>query len=280
MEVLRRTSSRSWHAKMRGPLTVHNPLLMSLSASTFRIHRWLGWLVGLQVLIWVTGGVVFSLVPFTSWVKGGDTVNPPTVVLPTGWPERSASALQSAARSADVVGIAAVATPQGPALRVSFRAGNDPVIVPADGSVWAPPDGAAVRRFATSLYQGRGTVTSVEHLPKVPPRLGIVAETGGRGDVWRVSFDDALGTRIYLNGQTGEFVTSRNEAWVWYDFFWRLHIMDYAGGEDFNGTLLRLASVTAFGLVIAGAVLGALAARRRWRVLHKGARPTSSKRIT
>jgi hypothetical protein len=256
------------------------PSLMSLSASTFRIHRWLGWLVGLQVLIWVTGGVVFSLVPFTSWVKGGDTVKPPTVVLPTGWPERSASALQSAARSADVVGIAAVATPQGPALRVSFRAGNDPVIVPADGSVWAPPDGAAVRRFATSLYQGRGTVTSVEHLPKVPPRLGIVAETGGRGDVWRVSFDDALGTRIYLNGQTGEFVTSRNEAWVWYDFFWRLHIMDYAGGEDFNGTLLRLASVTAFGLVIAGAVLGALAARRRWRVLHKGARPTSSKRIT
>ena len=26
---------------------------MSLSASTFRIHRWLGWLVGLQVLIWL-----------------------------------------------------------------------------------------------------------------------------------------------------------------------------------------------------------------------------------
>jgi len=36
---------------------------VSLSATTFRIHRWLGWLVGLQVLIWVAGGVVFSLVP-------------------------------------------------------------------------------------------------------------------------------------------------------------------------------------------------------------------------
>ena len=245
---------------------------MSLSASTFRIHRWLGWLVGLQVLVWVAGGVVFSLVPFTSWVKGGDTVKPPSVVLPSGWADRVTSGLQSAAGRADVIGIAAVATPQGPALRVSYRAGQDPTIVPADGSVWTPPDAAAVQRFAISLYQGRGAVRSVERLPTVPPRLGIVAETGGRGDVWRISFDDALATRIYLNGRTGEFVTSRNAAWVWYDFFWRLHIMDYAGGEDFNGTLLRIASVTAFGLVVAGAILAALAARRRWRVLRKAAR--------
>jgi len=133
---------------------------------------------------------------------------------------------------------------------------------------------------AASLYQGRGTVTPVERLSKVPLCLGIVAETGGRGDVWRVSFDDALATHVHLNGQTGEFVTSRNGAWVWYDFFWRLHIMDFASGEDFNGTLLRLASVTAFGLVIAGAVLAALAVRRRWRVLHKRSRRTSSKRFT
>ncbi len=242
---------------------------MSLSARTFRVHRWLGWLVGLQVLVWVAGGVVFSVVPFTSWVKGGDAVKPPSVVLPTGWPERSASALQSAASRGDVVGIAAVATPQGPALRVSYRAGRDPVIVLADGAAWMPPDDAAMRRFAISLYLGRGTVMAIERMSTVPARLGIVAETGGRGDVWRVSFDDALATRIYLDGRTGEFITSRNEAWVWYDFFWRLHIMDYAGGEDFNGTLLRIASVTAFGLVLAGAILAALAARRRWRVLQR-----------
>jgi hypothetical protein len=246
-------------------------LTVSLSATTFRIHRWLGWLVGLQVLIWIAGGVVFSLVPFTSWVKGGDTVKPPSVVLPAGWPERVAPMLQAAVQRGDVVAVAAVATPQGPALRLSYQAGPDPVIVLADGAVWRPPDEAAVRRFAVSLYQGRANVTAVERMSTVPSRLGIVAETGGRGDVWRVTFDDALATRIYLNGKTGEFLTSRNEAWVWYDFFWRLHIMDYAGGEDFNGTLLRTASIIAFGLVLAGAVLAVLAVRRRWRVLHKAA---------
>jgi uncharacterized iron-regulated membrane protein len=245
---------------------------MTLSATTFRIHRWLGWLVGIQVLIWVSGGVVFSLVPFNSLVKGADTIKPPQVVMPAGWAERVAPGLQSAAKRGDVAAVVAVATPRGAALRVSFRDGPAPVLVLGDGSEWVPPDEPSLRRFASALYQGNGSPTSVERLATVPPRLGIVAETGGRGDLWRVQFADALNSRIYLNGQTGEFVTSRNDAWVWYDFFWRLHIMDYAGGEDFNGTLLRLASVTAFGLVLAGAVLAALAVRRRWRASHKAKR--------
>ena len=67
---------------------------MSLSATTFRIHRWLGWLVGTQVLVWVTGGVVFSLLPFKDWVKGGDSMRPPAVVLPAGWAERVAPVLR------------------------------------------------------------------------------------------------------------------------------------------------------------------------------------------
>ncbi len=221
------------------------------------------------MLIWVTGGVVFSLVPFESWVKAGDTVKPPTVVLPQGWAERVAPALQAAARLGEVVAVAAVATPQGPALRLDYRGGHESVIVPADGTTWMPLDEAAILRFASGLYQGQVEVASVERMSTVPLRLGIVAETGGRGDLWRVRFNDTLATRIYLNGRTGEFVTSRNEAWIWYDFFWRLHIMDYADGDDFNGTLLRVASVLAWGLVIAGAVLAVLAARRRWRVARR-----------
>ena len=249
---------------------------MTLSATTFRIHRWLGWLVGLQVLIWVSGGVVFSLVPFNAWVKGADTVKPPQVVMPAGWAERVVPGLQAAAKGGEVAAVVAVATPRGAALRVSFRGGTAPVLVPGDGSEWVPPDEPSLRRFASSLYQGSGSPTSVDRLATVPARLGIVAETGGRKDLWRVRFTDALNTRIYFNGQTGEFVTSRNDAWVWYDFFWRLHIMDYAGGEDFNGSLLRVASVTAFGLVLAGALLAALAVRRRWRALHGRRRDKTS----
>ncbi len=246
---------------------------MSVSATTFRLHRWLGWLVGLQVLVWVCGGVLFSIVPFQAWVKGGDTVKPPAVWLPADWAERTAPALQAAARQGEVTALAAVATPTGPALRLSYRGGRDPVLVPADGSAWAAADEASVRRFAAGLHLRSAPVVAVERVAEVPRRLGIVAETGGRGDLWRVRFDDALSTRIYLNGRTGEFVTSLNEACVWYDFFLRLHIMDYAEGEDFNGTLLRVASLGGFALVLAGTVLSLLAVRRRWRVMRKTRAP-------
>lgn len=37
---------------------------------------------------------------------------------------------------------------------------------------------------------------------------------------------------------------------------WLLRLIADAGGDDFNGTLLRVASVTAFGLALAAAVLG------------------------
>ena len=65
--------------------------------------------------------------------------------------------------------------------------------------------------------------------------------------------------------RSGELLTLPNDAWVIYDFFWRLHIMDYAGGEDFNNNLLRGASLAAIALVLTGLTLTALALRRTWR---------------
>lgn len=232
-----------------------------LSATTFRIHRWLGWIVGLQVLVWVLGGLVFAWLPFDGWVKARDTVQPPAVQLPAGWAQRVAPALQDLGA---VTSVAAVATPMGPALRV-VPVDGAPGLLPADGSAWVAPDAAAVQRFAAAMHKQQAPVRDVQRLAEAPRRLGLVDEVGGRRDLWRVRFDDALGSRVYLDGPTGVLLAVRTEAWVWYDFLFRLHVMDYSGGEDFNSTLMRVASTVAFGLVLAGMVLAVLALQRRWR---------------
>jgi hypothetical protein len=74
-----------------------------------------------------------------------------------------------------------------------------------------------------------------------------------------------LRTRLYFDNRSGELLTVRTEAWVVYDFFWRLHVMDYSHGEDFNNFLLRASAVAAFGLVVTGLVLMGFALRRTWR---------------
>lgn len=232
---------------------------MSLTQTAWRWHRWLGWIVGLQVLAWVTGGLLFAWLPFQPWVKGGDVLRRPVLALTTLPP-----GLQDM-DPASVTTLGAVATPRGTAWRVVLAGEPRPHYRLVSGAPWMAPDADLVQAFAKAVLPSLGEPVAVERLDRVPARLGIVQETGGRGDVWRVSYADTLRTRLYLDGQGGELVALRNEAWVWYDFFWRLHIMDYGGGEDFNNGWLRAASVLAWSLVVAGVVLSVLALRRAAR---------------
>ena len=236
---------------------------MTLSARFFRWHRWLGWLVALQVLAWITGGFVFTWLPFKPWVKAEEAVKKPEQPLPADWAAAVARHLAQHPSASPVLGVASTATARGPALKLLHANGHSWVL--AGGSALAPADEAAIARYARSLYQGDGTLAEVRRMAEVPARLIIVREAGARRDVWRARFDDALGTRLYFDGTSGELLAVRNDAWVLYDFFWRLHLMDYSEGEDFNHWLVRAASLAALLLVFTGLVLSLLALRRLWR---------------
>lgn len=96
---------------------------------------------------------------------------------------------------------------------------------------------------------------SSQFYQQLPTRLLIVKELASGSGVWQVQFDDDRATRLYFDGVSGEFLTVRSSAWLWYDFFWRLHVMDYRGGEDFNNLLLRSASLLALLMIMTGMVL-------------------------
>jgi hypothetical protein len=227
----------------------------------FRWHRWLAWLVALQVAAWVLGGLIFAWLPFQGWVKAGDAVAKPNAAMATDW----AQALEGAALGdRPAASAASVPTARGMAWQVKHTQGPD-TWLGAQGLALAPPDEAAVRLFAQRLYRGSGRLVTVQQLTQAPRDLGLVREAGLRTGLWRAGFDDALGTRIYFDGRTGQFVAARNDAWVLYDLFWRLHVMDYSDGEDFNNPLLRAASLAAVALVCTGSVLLALSLRRRCR---------------
>lgn len=250
-------------------------MAMTVSARFFRWHRWLGWIVAVQVLAWVGGGVVFSWLPFKAWVKGEATVAQPVQTLPADWAAQVARQLAHG-ETPPVVAVQSVATASGPALRLRHAEGD--TWLSAEGGELPRPDALAIERFARSLYRGQGALAQVDQLAKVPARLVIVRELGHAQDVWRASFDDALRTRLYFHGRSGQLLAIRNNAWVLYDLFWRLHVMDYAEGEDFNHGLIQAASLLAFGLVLTGLVLTMLAIRRGWRTRgrhrrERGARP-------
>ncbi len=244
----------------------------------FRWHRWLAYAVALQVLAWVLGGTLFAWLPFQGWVKGHDVVRMPQQALPAGWSQgltRSAEAVAAAQGAALGNGLApaplalpqsvqSVVTARGLAWRLRSASGD--TWLAADGSgALLPPDAAAAGRFAQSLYHGPGQLAGVQWLAEAPRRLGLVREVGAKKNLWQARFNDALQTRLYIDARSGELLAVRTEAWVLYDFFWRLHVMDYSEGEDFNNPLLRGFSLAALALALTGSVLATLALARAWR---------------
>lgn len=240
---------------------------MRWPAKFFRWHRWLGWVIAIQVLAWVAGGVVFTWLPFASWVKAEAFVRKPQQTLPGDWAVALERHVSSQPPGKPVLGLASAVTARGPAWRLRHADGD--TWIAATGGLLPPPDAAAIGAFARRLYTGPGTLSEVRQLGEVPARALIVREAGGRRDLWRASFDDTLSTRLYFDGRSGELVAVRNDAWVLYDFFWRLHLMDYREGEDFNHPLVRGASLLALALVGTGIVLSVFALRRRRRQ-HRG----------
>lgn len=231
---------------------------MRLPALAFKLHRWLAYLVGIQVLIWVVGGLSFALLPFRDWVKSGECVRKPVAEYPAAALARIADHVAGAEQ------LKVYAGPAGPSVLVKGMGTGAGLAFDARGERLAPPQPDQIAALARTLHICPGELTRVEKVD-AGKRLGIVDETGGRGPLWRASFDDRLGTRLYFAPESGEFLHASNDVWVLYDLLWRLHIMDYAGGEDFNNPLLRGFAIAALCLTLSGSLLAVLALRRAMR---------------
>ena len=213
-----------------------------------QVHKWLALVVGVQVLFWVGGGLLMTMMPIEK-VRSEHRVAaaPATAIDP--------ARVIGAAEAARAAGVAAFGkaeirvTRRGPVWTLT-PVGGDPVTVSAvDGRPLPPLDGAEARRLAALGYAGPGQPVSATFLPEAPE------ETGREGPLWRVDFDDRERTRFYLSPETGEVLTRRSELWRFFDLLWRLHVMDWDDGEDFNHPLIIVTAAATTVIVLSGFVL-------------------------
>lgn len=225
-----------------------------------RLHRWLAYLVFAQLAIWVVGGLTFAVIPFDSVIKGGDSVQAPSP--PTIKPEQLRVVADFLAEDTAMSWASHHQSSLGPVAKITTNTGTQWLALNT-GRIAEPVSQDAITRFAQSIYTGSGSHMTTRYLTAVESRfLGLVDELYGRTDVWQVAFDDTVGTRLYFDNVTGVYLTVRNDFWVFYDAMWRLHIMDYSTGEDFNNPLLRIFTPLTFLFVVSGIILTWLSARR------------------
>lgn len=220
-----------------------------------KLHKWLGLIVGLQLLLWTISGLMFAWLDHHQVSAQHTTAVPDPQVLsasvqltePTSWLGEYQGKTLYEVRLAAVVDTPVWRVDLGN--RIDLRNAHD-------GQVLTIDEGMA-RRLALSHYVGTGQLAAVEF--HSAPGL----ETRKAGATWKAQFNDADETALYFSADDGRLVAARNLTWRWFDFFWMLHTMDYRGRDDFNNPLVITVGTAAMWLSLSGLLLLFRSFRRR-----------------
>lgn len=219
------------------------------------VHLWAGLLLGVQVVIWMSSGVVMSWFDIEA-VTGRDRATPAEsqafavddIGIDFGdilqdFPDTNQISFRR------IGGIAALEiTTSNGAVRLLDASSGEPIIVGEPEAITTALDD----------YSEEASVKRVMLVEE--PHYEI---RGSTLPLWRVDIDDERGTRLYVSPEDARIVARRNDIWRLYDFFWMLHIMDYGERDDFNNPLIKTASAT--GLIFALSGIGLVILRLRSR---------------
>lgn len=223
-----------------------------------QIHKWLALVVGLQVLGWVFGGLVMVAIPIEK-VRSEHHIAP---FQPAALPGEGLLGHREAGAAAGLEPVEATlkTTLRGTVWVLKAADGTTRVVEARTGRPMTRLPVAEARQLAGALYEGEGRPVAVRWFDEAPQ------ETGRQGPLWRVDFDDAEKTSFYLSPETGEVVSRRSNLWRFYDFWWRVHILDFKTGENFNHPLIIAAAALTLPMTIAGLILLWIRLRRDWIV--------------
>ena len=226
-----------------------------------RIHKWVALIVGIQIMLWIAGGLVMSAIPIEQ-VRGEHKI---AAANPLSVDPSELLSLQEISNSLQFGAVSEASLGQVLDMsvwRIKAATGETHVIDARSGDRLDPVDEALARRIAEADYAGSGVFERIESVLDPP------SEYGRPGPVWRASFNDGDATTLYIDPSTAEVRARRSSTWRFYDFFWKLHVMDYDDGADFNHPLLITAAGAAIFVAISGLVLLIIKIRRSliaWR---------------
>ena len=211
-----------------------------------RWHIWLGWLIGVPILMWTISGLVMVVRPIEE--VRGENLRAEAVPMAT-------ADLVFPNRMGPVLGVVLANQADGPTWIVTEPDGGRYRYSATDGTLVPPVIESEARRIALATYSGKAALETVRYFPAdlAPPDLRIPT------DSWQAHFSD--GTNFYIHSSTGEVLAVRTGWWRVYDFMWGLHIMDLQTREDTSHPILIIFAA----LSVFGALMGTVLLFRRRR---------------
>ena len=238
---------------------------MNILKWSARLHKWVALVVGIQILLWLAGGFVMSVIPIEQ-VRGEHKVR---AQAEFNFDAASLISLSSAADSAGLERIAnaSLATVlDKPVWSLEATDGRMVTVYAETAEVLSPIDEALARQIAEADYLPEAKIKQISLLSDPP------SEFGRPGPVWQVRFEDRDATTLYIDPDQARVLARRSSTWRFYDFFWKLHVMDYDDGADFNHPLLYTAAGVAVFVALSGLILLFIKMRRSLLVWRRRSR--------
>lgn len=206
------------------------------------IHKWVGLIIAIQFVLWMTSGVMMSLLDAGKVAGKEFRIKP---AASAAWP----------ANALPVDAVLTRTTEQVMMISSAWVLDQPVYLLVNDKATWMVDavngtplvlDAAFATRIARASYSGSGTPTGAR-------LLKYSLETRKHKDpAWGIDFSDADETTVYVSANTGKVLEHRNSTWRLFDFFWMLHIMDYAERENFNHKLIVTSAIGGLFMALTG----------------------------
>jgi uncharacterized iron-regulated membrane protein len=213
-----------------------------------RWHVWLGWLVGVPIVMWTATGLFMVAKPIEE-VRGEHLRLPiedvPLVIEGSELATEDAQLRQMTVQMQDGRAVAVLTSLDGATTRVDVVTGAPLPTLTAEDA----------RALVATRIVGGDTVRSVKQFEADDVPFDFRRPVA----VWQVALEN--GTHVYIGRDTGNIEAVRTSWWRWFDFMWGLHIMDISEREDTSHPFLILFA----SLSLIGALIGCILMFRRRR---------------
>lgn len=129
--------------------------------------------------------------------------------------------------------------------RVS-RINDSTLLMDMQGQIHSPLSLEMAKTLGQVYYLGSAKLKSIDFLPE--SKGNYYAST----PVYRLRFDDAQKTEIFIDPDSGSLLARRKALWRWYNRFWEFHLMKYTPSAKLNKILLLSFAVLAVWVSLSG----------------------------
>ncbi len=204
-----------------------------LTKSIRKLHRKLGIVIGIQLLLWSSGGVIFSWIHIDNVRGDYESVPKEPISFKSDSILFPLAELFQVSQLKKIYEVKLGYLLDVPVYRLFQNEDEVEIYDAYSGSLLSPIDEEIALKIAENDFLSGYGIKKIE---MVSDKVGEYKKSV---PAFKISVEHWKNPHIYVHANSGVITARRNSLWRLYDFFWMLHIMDYNERVDFNNLLIK-----------------------------------------